>query len=79
MADVQNVDAAIRRSDGGDFVEFGGVFNGVFHPFGAVRSGDFDEAQAAGQEPAQAPPAAEPAPVEPQAASEQPAEPAAEG
>ena len=71
MSDPQNVESAIRRSDSGDFVEFGAVFNGVFHPFGAVRSGDFDEAQAAGQQAQQAQPVT-PAP-------EQPAVPAQEG
>jgi hypothetical protein len=63
MSDVQEVQAGLRRSGAGDFVEFGAISDGVFYPFGAVRSGDFDEAIAAGQQaqaPADAAPAAAP-------------------
>ena len=50
MSDVQKVECGMRLSDNSGFVEFGAIVNGVFHPFAALRSGDYQEAQAAGHE-----------------------------
>ena len=47
MGEVQEVQAGVVRSVGGDLVEFGPVVNGVVVPFAAIRSGDYDEAVAA--------------------------------
>jgi hypothetical protein len=49
MSDIQEVKFGMRENHDLNMVEFGAVVNGVLHPFGQVRSGDFQEAQEAGE------------------------------
>lgn len=50
MGDVQEVKAGMRLSNESGLVEYGVVVNGVFHPFAAERTGDYQERQAAGEQ-----------------------------
>jgi hypothetical protein len=50
MTDVQKVDTAMRLSDQSGLVEYGVLVDGVFHPFAAERTGDYQERQAAGEQ-----------------------------
>jgi len=40
----------VRRSDDGQFVHYGVVNDGAFHPFASERAGDYDERVKAAQE-----------------------------
>ena len=48
MTDVEKVDLGMRTNTQSGLVEYGAVVNGVFHSFAAERTGDYQEAQAAG-------------------------------
>jgi hypothetical protein len=50
MSDVQKVDVGVRTTEDSGLVEYGVIVDGVFHPFAAERSGDYQERQAAGTE-----------------------------
>jgi hypothetical protein len=50
MSDVQKVDTGMRLSNESGLVEYGVVVDGVFHPFAAERTGDYQERQAAGEQ-----------------------------
>jgi hypothetical protein len=49
MSDIQDTKFGMRENDALGVVEFGAVVNGVLHPFGQIRHGDFQEAQEAGE------------------------------
>jgi hypothetical protein len=48
MADVEQVQLGMRTNQSSGLVEYGAIVNGVFHAFAAERTGDYQEAQAAG-------------------------------
>lgn len=50
MSDLQEVKFGMRENDALNAVEFGPIVDGVLHPIGLVRRGDFQEAQSAGQQ-----------------------------
>lgn len=50
MSDIQEVKLGMRENSALNMVEFGAVVNGVLHPFGQVRHGDYQEAQEAGEQ-----------------------------
>jgi hypothetical protein len=50
MSDIQEVKLGMRENNELNTVEFGPVVNGVLHPLGVLRHGDFQEAQEAGEQ-----------------------------
>jgi hypothetical protein len=50
MSDIQDVKFGMRENDDLHVVEFGPVVNGVLHPLGQIRKGDYEEAQSAGEQ-----------------------------
>ena len=57
MSNATDAQAAVQRSEDGQYVQFGVVDSGVFVGFSQMRSGDYDEMVAAGaqtQAPAEA-------------------------
>jgi len=45
-----SVPVEVRRDENGQFVHFGVVSDGAFHPFATERTGDYDERVKAAQE-----------------------------
>jgi hypothetical protein len=50
MSDIQDVKMGMRENHELNMVEFGPVVNGVLHPIGQLRHGDFQEAQELGEQ-----------------------------
>lgn len=50
MADHEKAELGVRMSTETGLVEYGAVVDGVFHPFAAERTGDYQDRQHAGKE-----------------------------
>lgn len=50
MSDIQDVKLGMRENADLGMVQFGPVVNGVLHPIGQFRHGDYQEAQELGEQ-----------------------------